>query len=270
MTKQHHNDNRNTNYSNETITDGIIYGKNALIEALETGVREFNKILISENIRADVKIERIKELAKSHGIVYQFVKREKLDQITQNTNHQGVAAQLSPIKYTELEDFIEKYSGKLASVVILDGIEDSHNLGAIIRSCVCAGVDGIVIPSRRGVLLNPIVEKTSAGAINHISVIKVNSIVNAVQKLKEKNYWVIAADHHAKDNYYGIDYTDMSFALIMGAEHAGISKSLLKLADFTVKIPMLTNFNSLNVSNATAIILFESVRQKLSANKKEG
>ena len=105
--------------------------------------------------------------------------------------------------------------------------------------------------------------------MNNISIIKVNSIVNAVQRLKEKNYWVIAADHHSKDNYYDIDYTDMNFALIMGAEHAGISKSLLKLSDFIVKIPMLTNFNSLNVSNATAIILFESVRQKLATKSKK-
>ena len=180
----------------------------------------------------------------------------------QEARHQGVIAQVSPIKYEDLEDFIEKNSNELTSVVILDGVEDSHNLGAIIRSCVCAGVKGIILPSRRGVLINSTVDKTSAGAVNHISIIKVNSIVNAVQRLKEKNYWVIAADHHAKDNYYDIDYTDMNFALIMGAEHAGISKSLMKLSDFQVKIPMLTNFNSLNVSNATAIILFESVKQK--------
>jgi 23S rRNA (guanosine2251-2'-O)-methyltransferase len=136
-------------------------------------------------------------------------------------------------------------------------------LGAIIRSAVCAGVDGIILPSRRGVLINSTVEKTSAGAVNHISIIKVNSIVNAIQRLKENDWWVIASDHHSNDNYYEIDYTDMNFAVIMGAEHSGISKSLLKLADFRVKIPMLTNFNSLNVSNAAAIILFESVRQKL-------
>ena len=123
----------------------------------------------------------------------------------------------------------------MTSVVILDGVEDSHNLGAIIRSAVCAGVKGIILPSRRGVLINSTVEKTSAGAVNNISVIKVNSLVNAVQKLKENNYWVIASDHHAEDNYYNINYTDMNFALIMGAEHSGISKSLLKLSDFKVK-----------------------------------
>jgi len=243
--------------------NSFIYGKNAIIEALESGEREFNRILISNNSRSDEKIEKIKELAKSNGIVFQFVGKEKLNQIAQEARHQGVIAQVSPIKYVDLEDFIDKNSDSLSSVVILDGVEDSHNLGAIIRSCVCAGVKGIILPSRRGVLVNSTVEKTSAGAVNHISIIKVNSIVNAVQRLKERNYWVIAADHHAKDNYFDIDYSDMNFALIMGAEHAGISKSLMKLSDFKVKIPMLTNFNSLNVSNATAIILFEAVKQQI-------
>ena len=247
----------------------FIYGKNAVIEALESGKREFNKILILNTSRADEKIEKIKQLAKANGVVFQFVNKEKLNQIAQEARHQGVIAQLAPIKYDDLDDFIERNKNELTSVVILDGVEDSHNLGAIIRSCVCAGVKGIIIPSRRGVLVNSTVEKTSAGAVNHISIIKVNSTVNAVQRLKEKNYWVIAADHHSKDNYYDIDYTDMNFALIMGAEHSGISKSLLKMSDFIVKIPMLTNFNSLNVSNATAIILFESVKQQLDKKSKK-
>ena len=241
--------------------ENLIYGKNAIIEALESNTREFNRILISNTSRADEKVEKIKELAKANGVVFQFVGKEKLNQLAPEARHQGIIAQVSPIKYQDLDDFIEKHADQLTSVVILDGVEDSHNLGAIIRSCVCAGVKGIILPSRRGVLINSTVEKTSAGAVNHISIIKVNSIVNAVQRLKEKNYWVIAADHHAQDNYFDIDYTDMNFALIMGAEHSGISKSLLKLSDFKVKIPMLTNFNSLNVSNATAIILFESVKQ---------
>ena len=246
-----------------------IYGKNAVIEALESGNREFNRILISNTSRADEKIEKIKDLAKQNGVIFQFVGKEKLNQIAQEARHQGVIAQIAPVKYMDLDEFIEKNSDELTSVVILDGVEDSHNLGAIIRSAVCAGVKGIILPSRRGVLVNSTVEKTSAGAVNHISIIKVNSIVNAVQRLKEKNYWVIAADHHSNDNYYDIDYTDMNFALIMGAEHSGISKSLLKLSDFKVKIPMLTNFNSLNVSNAAAIILFESVKQKLTTKSKK-
>lgn len=243
--------------------DLFIYGKNSIIEALEIGNREFNKIYISSSSHADEKIQKIKELAQSKRVIFQFVSREKLDVLVPGARHQGVVAAVSPIEYEDLEDFIEKNLNKQVSVVILDGIEDSHNLGAIARSCVCAGVDGIIIPARRGVLVNSTVEKTSVGAINHISIIRVNSLVNAVQKLKENNYWVIASDYHSNDNYYDIDYTDMNFALIMGAEHSGISKSLLKLSDFKVKIPMLTDFNSLNVSNAAAIIMFESVRQRL-------
>lgn len=242
----------------------IIYGKNAVIEALSAGNREINKILISKNIHSDAKLNKIKELAQKNGIVFQFVVREKFQQ-WEEFSHQGVVAQISPIKYTELEDFIEKHkehAQEHASLVILDGVEDSHNLGAIIRTCVCAGVSAIIIPSRRNVQINSIVEKTSAGAINHIPIIKVNSLVSAIQKLKNNDWWVIATDASAKDNYYNIDYSDMNFALIMGAEHAGVSKSLLKEADFLVKIPMLKDFNSLNVSNALSAIIFETVRQK--------
>lgn len=242
----------------------IIYGKNSILEALNAGNREINKILISKNIHTDVKIAKIKELAQSRGIIFQFVGKEKFQPYEQY-NHQGIIAEISPIKYMELEDFIEKSDKKYeySSLVILDGVEDSHNLGAIIRTCVCAGVDGIIIPSRRNVLVNSTVEKISAGAINFIPIIKVNSLINAVQRLKENNWWIIATDASAKDNYYDVKYDDMNFAIIMGAEHAGVSKSLLKASDFTVKIPMQNNFNSLNVSNALSAVIFETLRQKL-------
>lgn len=241
----------------------FIYGKNAVLEALESENREFNRILISNSSRCDEKMEQIKILAKKRGVVFQFVAKEKLQSLVQNAVHQGVVAQISPVRYLDIDSFLDKYSDKTSlSVLILDGVEDSHNLGAIIRSAVCAGVNAVILPSRRGVLINSTVEKVSAGAINKIEIIKVNSMVNAVQRLKEKNFWIIASDHHAKDNYYDINYCDMNFALIMGAEHSGISKSLLKMSDFKVRIPMLADFNSLNVSNAAAIILFESVKQK--------
>lgn len=240
--------------------ENIIYGKNAVTEALIAN-REINKIFISKNIHSDSKLNNIKDLAREKGVVFQFVAKEKFLPYAQY-NHQGVIAQISPIKYKDLDEFLkEKHEND--SVVILDGIEDSHNLGAIIRTCVCAGVSGIIIPSRRNVQINAIVDKTSAGAINHIPIIKVNSPVSAVQKLKNSDWWVVAADASAQDNYYDINYKDMNFALIMGAEHAGVSKSLLKLSDFIVKIPMLKDFNSLNVSNALSAIIFETVRQKL-------
>ena len=250
----------NNNNTNNNLND-VIFGKNAVTEALIAGNREINKILISKNIHSDVKLNKIKELAKERNIIFQFVAKEKFQPYAE-FNHQGVIAQISPIKYMDLDDFLEQ-KHELSSLVILDGIEDSHNLGSIIRTCVCAGVSGIIIPSRRNVQVNATVEKTSAGAINHIPIIKVNSLVNAVQKLKNSDWWVVATDASAKDNYYDVKYNDMNFALIMGAEHAGVSKSLLKLADFIVKIPMLKDFNSLNVSNALSAIIFETVRQKL-------
>ena len=245
----------------------IIYGKNAVLEALSSQNREINKILISKNIHTDIKINKIKELAMERGIVFQFVGRDKF-QPYEEVNHQGIIAMVAPIKYMELEDFIEKckIKGNYSSVVILDGVEDSHNLGAIIRTCVCAGVDGIIIPSRRNVQVNSVVEKVSAGAVNHIPIIKVNSPVNAVQRLKANDWWVIATDASAKDNYYDVKYNDMNFAIIMGAEHAGVSKSLLNASDFIVKIPMQNNFNSLNVSNALSAIIFETLRQRLIGN----
>ena len=246
----------------------VIYGKNSILEALNSGNREINKIIISKNIHTDTKIAKIKELAQKQGIIFQFAGKEKF-QPYEEYNHQGIIAQISPIKYMELDEFIEQTSKKenYSSVVILDGVEDSHNLGAIIRTCVCAGVEGIIIPSRRNVLVNSTVEKISAGAINFIPIIKVNSLISAIQKLKENNWWVIATDASAKDNYYDVKYYDMNFALIMGAEHAGVSKSLLKASDFVVKIPMQNNFNSLNVSNALSAIIFETLRQKLIKSK---
>ena len=245
----------------------VIYGKNSVLEALNVGNREINKILISKNIHSDIKINKIKELAANRGIVFQFVGREKF-QPYEEFNHQGIIAMVAPIKYMELEDFIQqcKLKSGYCSVVLLDGVEDAHNLGAIIRTCVCAGVDGIIIPSRRNVQVNSVVEKISAGAVNHIPIIKVNSPVNAIQRLKENDWWVIATDASASDNYYDVKYNDMNFAIIMGAEHAGVSKSLLKASDFVVKIPMQNNLNSLNVSNALSAIIFETLRQKLTGN----
>ena len=245
--------------------EDIIFGKNSVLEALISGQREINKILISKNLHSDAKLNKIKDLAQKNGIVFQFVAKEKFLPYAE-FNHQGIIAQVSPIKYIDLDEFLEK-SHNNESLLILDGIEDSHNLGAIIRTAVCAGVSGIILPSRRSVQINSTVEKTSAGAINHIPIIKVNSLSNAVEKLKNSDWWIIATDVSADDNYYDINYDGMNSAIIMGAEHAGVSKSLLKASDFIVKIPMLKDFNSLNVSNALAVIIFETVRQKLVKNK---
>lgn len=240
----------------------FIYGRNAVYETLSKDTRKINKILVSKSVSKDTKINEIINLAKQKGIVFQFVPKERFV-IYSEFSHQGIVAMVSPVEYTDFYDFLEQKKDGFSKVVILDGVEDPHNVGAIIRTSACAGFDAVIIPSRRNAQVNATVEKTSAGAVNHIPIIQVNSLGNTIDKLKDNDYWIIAADAHGKDNYYDIDYTDMNFAIIMGGEETGVSKNNLKKSDFIVKIPMLRNFNSLNVSNAACAIIYESVRQQL-------
>lgn len=245
----------------------FIYGRNAVLEAVLNNPNRINKIIISKTAANDAKINEIINLVKNNSIVFQFVPKERFAQY-QDAAHQGIIAFVSPVPYYDLTDFLNLKKEGYSKIVILDGIEDPHNLGAIIRTAACAGFDAIIIPSRRNAQVNATVEKTSAGAINHIPVIQVNSLSNAIDKLKDNDYWIIAADAHGKDNYFDIDYTDMNFAIIMGGEETGVSKNNMKKSDFIVKIPMLRNFNSLNVSNAACAIIYESLRQNISKARK--
>ena len=242
------------------MTEDFIFGKNTIIEALNNYKERINKILISKNINSDVKVKEILDLAKVNKIAFQFVPKEKFIKY-KDFNHQGIVAFVSPIEYKEIDDLLQTNDGEYKKVIMLDGVEDPHNIGAIIRTAVCAGFDAIIIPQHRGALINSTVEKTSVGAVNNIDIVKVNSLLDAVKKLKDNNYWVIAADAHGKDNYFQVDYKDMNLVLIMGAEHAGVSKTLLKQSDFIVKIPMLNKFNSLNVSVSAGILIYEIVKQ---------
>lgn len=258
--------------------DDLIFGKNCLIEALKAQKRNINKILISKNLHHSQKIDEIISLAKQNGVVFNFVLKEKIESLfDEKVNHQGVVGFASPVEYCELDDFLYKYkqcnktlqnSKKNLKLLILDGIEDPHNLGAIVRTCVCANYDAIIIPARRSALINSTVQKTSAGAVNHIPIIKVNSLNSVIDTLKKEDIWIIATSLYAKDNYFEIDYQNMNFAIIMGSEGKGVNKTLLNKADFRIKIPMLCDFNSLNVSNATAIVVYESIRADLLQNSK--
>ena len=243
--------------------NNYIYGRNSVIEALSKNSNRVNKILISKNTSNDAKINEIITLAKQNGVVFNFVPKEKFQDFS-HVPHQGVLAAVSPVEYMDFYEFLsQKHNDEYKKIVILDGVEDPHNTGAIIRTAACAGYDAVIIPSRRNAQVNSTVEKTSAGAINHIPIIMVNSLSNVIDKLKDNDYWIIAADAHGKDNYFDVDYTNMNFALIMGGEETGVSKNNLKKSDFVVKIPMLRNFNSLNVSNAAAAIIYESIRQMI-------
>ena len=239
----------------------IVCGKNAVLEILKNDNRSINKIILSKGLHSDVKFDEIVSIAKKRNILFQFVPKEKFLKYKE-FNHQGVIAFVAPIEYVDFEDFLEKPAkNKFKKVIILDGVEDPHNIGAIIRTAVCAGFDAIILSQRRSALCSAIVEKTSAGAINYIDIIKANSLSNVVDKLKDSFFWVIASEADGKDNYFEIDYTDMNFAIIMGAEHSGVSRTLIKKADFLVKIPMFNDFNSLNVSNAASIIMYEASKQ---------
>ncbi len=241
--------------------ENFIFGRNNVLELLQNGNRSVSRIILSDNIKGNQKISQIIDIAKNKGIVFQFLPKEKFTKFN-DFSHQGVIAYVSPVQYTSFEEFIAKKK-QYKKVIITDGIEDPHNMGSVIRSAVCAGFDAIIFPSRRNALINATVEKSSAGAINRIDLIMVNSLPSIIDKLKDNNFWIIATDINAKDNYYDIDYCNMNFAIVMGAENDGVSATILKKADFRIKIPMLTDFNSLNVANAASIVIFESVKQTI-------
>ncbi len=241
--------------------ENFIFGRNSVLELLMNAEREVNKILIMKESNKNSKMEQIINIAKSRGIVYQFLPKEKFTQY-KDFSHQGVIAYVSPVKYVKLDEFLLK-KRENSKIIITDGVEDPHNLGSIIRTAVCAGYEAVIIPSRRNAQINNTVEKSSAGAVNHIDIIMVNSLSSAINKLKDNNFWIIATDINAVDNYYEIDYCNMNFAIVMGSENEGISSTVLKMADYKVKIPILNNFNSLNVSNAASIVMYESVKQTM-------
>lgn len=239
--------------------EDFIFGRNNVYELITEGKRSVSKIILMKGMKENSKISQIIDIAKRKGIIFQFQPKEKFLQFKEYS-HQGVVAYVSPVKYVEFEDFLEKEK-QYKKVIITDGVEDPHNFGSIIRTAVCAGFDAIIFPSRRNATINATVEKSSAGAINHIDLIMVNSLSTIVDKLKDNNFWVIATDIRAKDNYYDIDYCDMNFAIVMGSEKEGISSTILKKADYRIKIPMLKEFDSLNVANAASIVIYESVKQ---------
>ncbi len=244
--------------------NNFIYGKNPVMEALLKNPKRINKIYIQKDIFYDNRLKKIVNMAYENKII---VKKASLQKVIENceqlskasVNFQGVIASMSPVEYVELDDFLKKEKEGFSKLVILDNVSDPNNFGAIIRTAAAAGFDGIIVSNHRAAPITASVEKISSGAINYIPVIKTSSLSNAIDILKKRDYWVIATEMEAKDNYYEIDYTDMNFAIVMGSEGKGITKTILNKADFTVKIE--SNFESLNVSTAAGIIMYEAVRQ---------
>lgn len=233
-------------------------GFHAVEEALSAG-RALDRIVIARG-RHGGRIESVVRLAKSRGVPVRFEEREQIDRLAGTREHQGIAA-LGAAKGTlELEDLLadKKEHGLL---VLLDGIEDPHNLGAIVRSALAAGAKGAVIPERRAAGLTDTVERASAGALAHLPVARVKNLVRAMEQIKEAGYWLVGLDEHAERNYTDVDL-NRSVGIVLGREGEGLHELTRKRCDFLVSLPTMGPVRSLNVSVAAGIMLFEAVRQR--------
>ena len=262
------NDGRNYKSDDNEIPEGVVIGRNAVIELLKSG-RSIDKLYIKEG-DLEGSARMIVAEASARGIPVIETGRAGLDRFSGGAVHQGVVAFASAKEYVGITDIlnIARERGEDPFIVILDGIEDPYNLGAIIRTAECAGVHGIIIPKRRTALMTMTVEKASAGALEHMAVAKVPNLTAAAEELKEAGLWIYAAEADGQP----LRKTDMRgpAAVVFGSEGKGISPLLHSKCDFTVSVPLKGNINSLNVSAAAAVVLFEAVAQRDCGTKISG
>lgn len=243
----------------------IIAGKNPVIEALKSG-RSVNKIFVSEQLNRNA-LGKFKQLAKTAGTIVQQVPKNKLDELTKE-NHQGVVADVASYQYADLDDlFINATSRKEAPFfIILDELEDPHNLGSILRTADATGAHGVIIPKRRSVGLTATVAKTAAGALEHIPVVRVTNIANTIEELKQKQVWVVGTDADGTEDYRELD-GEIPLALVVGNEGKGISRLVKEKCDWTVSLPMKGKVSSLNASVACSLLLYEIYRKRYPIGK---
>lgn len=244
------------------LPDDVLVGRNAVTEALKSG-RGINKLWIASGDR-EGSVAEIAALAKERGIVVQYVERAKIESLAGGHRHQGVLAYVAPVPYAELDDILKaaEEKGEAPFLVLLDELEDPHNLGALLRTADATGVHGILIPKRRSVSLNATVAKTSAGAVEYVPVARIGNIAQTLKKLKEKGFWVAGADMDGEKAYYEADLTG-PLVLVVGSEGRGMSRLNKEACDFIVSMPMVGRINSLNASVAGSILMYESMRQRL-------
>lgn len=238
-----------------------IEGRNAVLEALRSG-KPIDKLFVLEGCQ-DGPIRSITREAKKHDTIVKFVAKERLDQMSETKKHQGVIAFAAAYEYAQVEDMLElaRERGEAPFLFLLDGIEDPHNLGAIIRTANLAGAHGVIIPKNRAVGLTATVAKTSAGALNYTPVAKVTNLSNTIRELKEQGLWFVCADM-AGEAMYRLDLKG-PIGLVIGSEGEGVSKLVRENCDFTAAIPMKGEIDSLNASVAAGVLAYEIVRQRL-------
>ena len=238
----------------------FIYGINAVTESLKARGRSFAWVGVAKE-RHDLRLQRVVDECRRQGIAVRFVSRPELDRMAGNNAHQGVVAVTSAKQYNDLDDVVAAKRGQFSLIVVLDGVEDPNNLGAILRTADAAGADGVVIPERRAAGVTPTVTKASAGASEHLPIAKVTNIGRTLEELKSRNLWIVGLDERASQNYDSLDYK-MDCAIVLGAEGKGVHELVRKKCDFLISIPMLGKVSSLNVSVAAGVMLYEIVRQR--------
>lgn len=238
-----------------------IEGRNSVIELLKAG-KDINKLYIQKGERKGSILEIIK-LAKQNKIIMSEIEKTKLDQMSETKNHQGVIAIVPPYEYADVDDILDaaKKKNEDPFIIILDEIEDPHNLGSIIRTAECAGAHGIIIPKRRSALVNSTVVKTSAGATSYMKVARVNNLNETIEYLKEHNVWVYGTDMLGSSYYDEQDYKG-GVAIVVGSEGEGMGRLIKEKCDFLIKIPMKGKINSLNASVSAAIVMYEVMKQR--------
>ena len=241
--------------------DNMIEGRNAVLEAFRSG-KPVDKLFVLDGCQ-DGPVRTIVREAKKHDTLVQFVDKERLTQLSQTGRHQGVIAYTAAYEYAQVEDMLAlaKERGEDPFLILLDDIEDPHNLGAIIRTANLAGAHGVIIPKRRAVGLTATVAKTSAGAINYTPVAKVTNLTKTMKELKEKGLWFVCADMGG-ESMYKLNLTG-SIGLVIGNEGEGVSRLVKETCDFVASIPMKGDIDSLNASVATGVLAYEIVRQRL-------
>ena len=242
--------------------DDQIEGRNSVVELLESG-KDINKIFVTRGEKHG-SINKILAIAKERKIIVVEKDKRQMDEMAQEENYQGVIAIVPPFEYVEISDILDtaKERGEDPFVIILDGIEDPHNLGSIIRTAETAGVHGIIIPKRRAASVNSTVNKASAGAVEHMKIARVTNISDAIEELKQAGLWICGTDVSAEKYYYNQDLTG-PLGIVIGNEGNGMSDKVRKNCDFLVKIPMKGKVTSLNASVSTGIVIYEAVEQKL-------
>ncbi len=238
----------------------VIYGINPVAEALKARGRAFEYVAVARE-RHDQRVQHIVGECRALGVAVRAMPRQELDRLAGAPSHQGVVAVTSEKEYVEIDDLLSARRAHRAFLVVLDGIEDPHNLGAIIRTCDAAGVDGIVSPERRAAGVTATVAKAAAGATEHLPIAKVTNVSRTLEDLKRNNIWTVGIDEHGGKSYDQLDY-DMDCALVLGAEGKGLHEQVRKHCDFLVSIPMLGKVPSLNVSVAAAVVMYEVARQR--------